>query len=190
MPNFSTLWHDVNANPSALSSIVSAIIAAAIAIMVFTLTQYLTAKRSRTQFLLPKLEELYLLVNDVAKNNARVYKLLKFSLEGDPVALKEVETTDEIELYGHEKAKQIIMYIRLYFPHLATVHQQLFAAQRDLNNLLYLISTSTPPNINDVVNASGQVSNYLRLMEQEIIDNRDILLKERILRGKYRSALD
>lgn len=72
-------------NPSAAASIVSAIIAASVAILVFTFTQYLTRRRDRTQFLTPKLEDLYLLLNQVSENNVKFFRLVYLALPAEEV---------------------------------------------------------------------------------------------------------
>jgi len=53
----------VSANPSAAASIGSAVIAASVALAVFAITQMIARKREATQLLLPKLEQLYVLLN-------------------------------------------------------------------------------------------------------------------------------
>ena len=175
----------IGRNPSAFLSLISAVIAASAALLVFAVTQFLTHKRERVQFLTPKLEELYLLLNKVAEDNTRFFKLAYLSLEGNADARSAIASMDDIELYGHATAKRIIMYIRLYFPRLSRVHQLLFAAQRELNELLFQLHSKTPPDLADVVNASGQVAHFLRLMEEEIIRNRDHLLGDHFLPKRY-----
>jgi len=178
----------ITANPSAVVSLVSAVIAASVALFVFAVTQFLTHKRERTQFLTPKLEELYLLLNEIAENNVTFFKLIYRCLEGDAHARQEMEGMDDLHVYGHRTAKQIIMYIRLYFPRLSRIHQLLFAAQRDLNQLIFYLHSETPPKLSDVVTASGRVGHFLRLMEDEIIRNRDHLLSDHILSKRYRKT--
>jgi hypothetical protein len=136
-----------------------------------------------------KLEELYLLLNKVAEDNTRFFKLSYLSAEGNAHARQEIGSTDELDLYGHRIAKRIIMYIRLYFPRLSGIHQLLFAAQRDLNQLIFQIHSTTPPRPADIVSASGRVGHFLRLMEEEIIRNRDHLLGDRFLPKRYKKTM-
>jgi hypothetical protein len=166
----------ISNNPSAFASLVSAVIAASVALAVFSLSQFITKKRERTQFLTPKLEELYLLLNQVSEDNARFFKLIYQCLIGETNAKQEIEAIDDLEIYGHRTAKRIIMYIRLYFPRLSKIHQKLFAAQRELNQYIFQVHTDKPPDLSDVVQASGKVGHFIRLMEEEIIRNRDYLL--------------
>jgi hypothetical protein len=70
-------------NPSAGAALVSACIAAVVSILVLVLNQAYTRRQHRVQLLQPKLEDLYLLVNEVAERNARVFKLLAGAVAGD-----------------------------------------------------------------------------------------------------------
>jgi hypothetical protein len=78
------------------------------------------------------------------------------------------------------------MYVRLYFPKLSKIHQTLFRAQGKLNKLKWLILTDNPPSQSEIITASGEVSHLLRLMEQELIDNRDVLLEDHSFLKRYK----
>lgn len=176
------------ANPSAAASIASAVIAASVALIVFTVTQMIARKRDATQLLLPKLEQVYLLLNELSEHNARMFKLYHLALEGDAEAQKTLNGLDDPTHYGLDRAKKIVMHIRLYFPALSRIHRMLFAAERQLNMLRYQVSSDDPPEVEDLLMAGGNVGHFLRLMEQEIIDNRDALLKANWLPQRYRSV--
>ncbi len=178
------------ANPSAFASVTSAIIAASVALFVFAVTQFITRKRDRTQFLLPKLEELYLLVNELAEQNAIQFKLFYRFLRGDKDVAKNIAEIDDIDLYGHRRGKKIIMYIRLYFPKLSRIHEMLFSAERELNILKFHSSSDAPPTVEELINASGRVGHFIRLIEQEIISNRDSLLGAGVFPKKYRETTE
>lgn len=180
----------LTANPSAAASIVSAIIAASVAMLVFTITQFLTRRRDRTQFLMPKLEELYLLLNKVAEDNVKFFRLIYLAIEGDEEAIREISTTEELDLYGDRTAKRIILHIRLYFPRLARMHQMLFHQQRQLNGLIFQLHGDTPPDFKAVMIACGLISHFLRLLEGEIIANRDYLLHDHLFPKRYRPATE
>jgi hypothetical protein len=49
-----------------------------------------------------------------------------------------------------------------------------------------VIGSEEPPSIEDLMAASGNVGHFLRLMEQEIIQNQDLLLKANWLLRRYR----
>jgi hypothetical protein len=173
-------------NPSAFASLIAAVMAASVALFVFAVTQFLTARKERTQFLTPKLEALYLLLNKVAEDNTRFFKMICLCLGGSSQAKKDLASTDEQELYGHKTAKEIIMYIRLYFPQLSRIHQLLFSAQRELNDLIFRLHTETPPDQTAILLASGRVGHFLRLTEEEIIRNRDHLLENHWFPKRYK----
>ncbi len=178
----------ISDNPGAFASLASAAIAASIAVIVFALTQFLARKRERAQFLTPKLEALYGLLNEVSQSNATICTLAFQAADGDQGALAKLDGMDHIDLYGHRHAKSIVMYIRLYFPNLSRIHQLLFASQRELNALLWGLRSRTPPNIESLVEAGGQVGHFLRLMEQEIVNNRDALIRDRIWHPRFKRS--
>lgn len=178
----------MNANPAVIGSIASAVIAASVALVVFALSQLLTLKRERNARLTPKLEELYTLLNEVAASNATWCRVSAFAALGDQDALQELKNADDLDLYGHRTAKKIIMYVRLYFPKLGPIHQRLFAAQRELSKLMFKLFTEEPPTDHEVMSAGGEVSHFIRLMEAEIIDNRDSLIGDKVLPKRYRPS--
>lgn len=178
----------VTSNPSAAASLGSALIAASVALVVFAITQMIARRRDATQLLLPKLEQLYLLLNELSEHNARMFKLYHLAMEGDIEAQKTLNGLDDLTHYGLDRGKKIVMYVRLYFPVLARIHQMLFAAERELNVLRYKVRSDDPPHVEDLLMAGGKVGHFLRLMEQEITDNRDVLLKANWFPTRYRAV--
>lgn len=175
-------------NLSAATSLISAVIAAAVAFIVLILNQFFSRRQQRVQFLQPKLEELYLLTNDVAERNARLFKLLVAATHGDIEAKKNLETMDELAAYGHLTAKKMVMLVRLYFPRLSRIHQFLFFAERQLSERIWELSTGEVPSLEALIEASGRVGHMLRLMEQEMVTNRDALLQATVFPRRYRSV--
>lgn len=173
-------------SPSASASLISALIAASVAIIVVCINQSFSRRQQRVQYLTPKLEELYLLVNSVSESNARSFKLLISCLHGDIEAKSKLDNLDELELYGHLTAKKIIMLVRLYFPQLSKIHQNVFSSQRKLNHLTWLLTNNEPPEVDELINISGEVGHMLRLMEQEIIDNKNKLLRSKLINFPYK----
>jgi hypothetical protein len=173
------------ANPSAFASLTSAVIAASVALFVFAITQFVTHKRARTQFLAPKLEELYLLLNELSEQNAEQSKVLYLCAALDEEAKKQLYAMNDLDLYGLRRAKKIVMYIRLYFPRLSRIHQHLFAAEREFNNLKFEMFSEAAPTLEELIDAGGWVAHFLRLMEQEIIKNRDYLLWDKFFPKRY-----
>jgi hypothetical protein len=172
----------------ATSSLISAIIAAAVAIIVVAVNATIARRQQRVQFLQPKLEELYLLLNEVAERNTRLFKLLAAVVEGDIGAKKHLEELDDLEVYGHLTAKKIIMLVRLYFPKLTRIHQLLFSAERKLSQKVWSLSMSEPIEMEELLEASGRVGHMLRLMEQEMVENQRFLLKATTVPRFYRQA--
>lgn len=176
------------AAPAALPALTSALIAAAVAIFVMAVSQYLIFKKGRTDFLTPKLEQLYLLLNELSEHNVTQFKLHSKALGGDAEAIGKIAEMDELDLYGHRRAKKIVMFVRLYFPKLSRAHQFVFAAERELNILQHAIVGPEPPDPEEFMLASGQVGHFLMLMEQELIRNRDLLLHANLLPRRYRAT--
>jgi hypothetical protein len=183
----------ISRNPSAFASLVASVIAASVALVVFALTQLLAARRERKQFLTPKLEQLYLLLSKVADHNVRCFKLVYAVLHAPkdargpifPTDQKLYGSIDEEDLYGHRTAKELIMYVRLYFPNLSQIHQLLFGAQSALNDTIFRIQSGSPPDYSYVERAFGKVAHLTRLMEAEMIRNRDRLLGDYFFFKRY-----
>lgn len=185
MTNFLNALAD---NVSAATSVISALIAASVAFIVLILNQWFSRRQQRVQFLQPKLEELYLLMNDASARNARMFKLLVAATHGDIEAKKHLDGMDELAAYGHLTAKRMVMLVRLYFPRLSRMHQFLFSAERHLSQRMWELSEGQPPSLDALIEASGKVGHMLRLMEQEIVANRDALLQATIFPRRYKSV--
>lgn len=172
----------------ATSSLISAMIAAAVAIIVVVINGTIVRRQQRLQFLQLKLEELYLLLNEVAERNTRLFKLLAAVVEGDIGAKKHLEGLDDLEVYGHLTAKKMVMLVRLYFPKLTRIHQRLFAAERELSQKNLSLSMNEAIALEELLEASGRVGHMLRLMEQEMVGNQGALLKTTTFPRFYRQA--
>lgn len=178
------------AQPAAFASLVAAVIAASVALVIFAVTQLLTSQRERAVFLTPKLETLYLIINQVTSDNTRICHLAFRAIDGDENAREELVEMDHLDLYGHKRAKEIIMYIRLYFPRLARMHQMVFGAQRELNDLLWRVTHKEEVAMRDMVWAGGRVGHFIKLMEQEIVANRGALIKDRVFRRQFKETTE
>jgi hypothetical protein len=179
---------DYLGNPAILTALTSALIAAAVAVFVLAVSQYLIFKKGRTDFLTPKLEELYLLLNEVSEHNVTQFTLHFNALNGDTAARKQLADMDDLDIYGQRRAKKIIMYVRLYFPTLSRAHQRVFTAERQLNTLRHGIVALVKSDPKALIADSGEVGRCLMLMEQELIENRDLLLRANVFPRFYRSA--
>jgi hypothetical protein len=119
-----------------------------------------------------------------------VVKDIYLCLEGNAAAQERLAGIDDLDLYGHRRAKRIIMYARLYFPRLQRIHQHLFDAERQFNDVKFRLFTTAPPSLSEVLDATGKVIHLLRAMEQEIVFNRNHLLRANILPKRYRATTD
>lgn len=175
-------------NPAVFATIVSAVIAASVAVIVFAVTQFLTAKRNRASFLVPKLEELYLTLNEMTADNAIVCTLAIKAIDRNEEALLNLRGMNELDLYGHRTAKRILLYIRLYFPQLSLIHKRLYAARQAVSGLVFKVVTGQMPPMADMLKAAGLVTHFGRLMEAEIVSNRDSLIGDRFWPPRYRQS--
>jgi hypothetical protein len=182
------LFEPLLQNPSTVASLLSALIGASVAILVLMLNQVFSKRQQRVQFLQPKLEELYLMLNEVAERNTRLFKLLVAIVEGDLEAKKHLDELDDLDVYGHPHAKRMVMLVRLYFPRLSRIHQYLFAAERELNHRIWKLSMGDEVSLEEIMEASGRVGHMLRMMEQEMVTNQGLLLKSQFFRWRYRSV--
>lgn len=182
-----TLLNTYLGNPAIMPALTSALIAAAVAVFVMAVSQYLIFKKGRTDFLTAKLEQLYLLTNEVSEHNVTQFRLHFDALNGNAAARQKLADMDDLDVYGQRRAKKIIMYVRLYFPKLSRAHQRVFSAERQLNILQHGIAAMAVPDPEAFIAASGEVGHCLKLMEQELIDNRDLLLHANVFPRLYRS---
>lgn len=178
----------IASTPPVVATLASALISASVAIVVLAASQYLARKSANMQFYAPKLQEVYLLLNDLAEHNSRLFKEFALALNGDAEARGRINALDEIDLYGHGRAKKMIMLVRLYFPRLARIHMALFTAERALNEVRFQAGTARPPDKQKLVEASGEVAKFVMLMEQEMVRNRDLLLGQQLLVRRYRET--
>lgn len=173
---------------SSSASLFYEILDEAVTIALMALNQLFSRRQKRLQFLQPKIEELYQHLNDVAERNTRLFKLLLAVINGDLKAKENLDGLDELELCGHINAKKMIMLIRLYFPDLTRIHQYLFAAERQLGEQIWALSTNTPPTLEALIETSGKLGHMIRLMEQEMVTNQHRLLRSKLFSNAYRQA--
>ncbi|NOD85928.1 MULTISPECIES: hypothetical protein [unclassified Ruegeria] len=182
------LFESILQNPSTFTSLLSAIIAATVAMLVLLSNQIFSRRQQRVQFLQPKLEDLYMMLNEIGERNTRLFKILASIAGGCLVSKKELEEADDLNVYGLIHGKNMVMLVRLYFPKLSRIHQHLFAAERELNQLIWAVSMNEEVSIEDILSASGRVAHLLRLMEQEMVTNQETLLKATVLPRRFRSV--
>jgi hypothetical protein len=174
------------AAPQGAIALLTATLAAAAALLVVFLTQWILGRRARTELLTKKLEELYLSLNDVLAHNLK-------RVEGAlPLFSGSTTTTDlsrnSSERQGLDLHKKIIMYVRLYFPKLSASHQNIFHRNSAINMLIYSIESGIKHEAEELLELSYSYRDAVVAMEEEIINNRNILVKDQLFFRKYNKS--
>ncbi|BAU47837.1 hypothetical protein SVA_1262 [Sulfurifustis variabilis] len=172
-----------SAPPGAIT-LLTAIIGALVAVLVVVLTQWILGRRARTELLTSKLEELYLLLNQASSENVDRYEKLVVHLYRAPEETKPLPL--DRSTYSLDLHKKIIMYVQLYFPHLKPTHVRMFQSNSAITDILYRAGTGEKPTESEIHAAFGSYGDYLRNMEDEIIQNRAILVKDAVLPRRYK----
>ena len=172
--------------PSGAISVLTAIIGALVALLVVVLTQWILGRRARTELLTSKLEELYLLLNQTSSENVERYErlivhLYRVNKETTPLPLD--RSTYSLDLH-----KKIIMYVQLYFPHLKPAHIRMFQSNHAVSNLLHSAASGEHPTEDEIRSAFGDYGDCLRNMEDEIIQNRAILVRDTMWPRHYKAS--
>ncbi len=172
-----------SAPPGAIT-LLTAILGALVALLVVLLTQWILGRRARTEILTSKLEELYLLLNQASSENVDRYEKLVvhlYRVPGDTKSLPLDRSTYSLDLH-----KKIIMYVQLYFPPLKRAHVRMFQSNSAITHILYRAGTGEEPTESEIHAAFGSYGDCLRNMEDEIIQNRAILVKDTLLPRRYK----
>lgn len=182
----SSLLEWLGTAPQGAVAILTAALTALVAVIVALLTQWILGRRSRTELLTKKLEELYLALNEVSAHNVkRAEEVLPYAASG----MHSVQTlaSSSVERQALDLHKKIVMLVRLYFPELSSTHQRVFRRNSRVNELIHRIESGIPSSEEAVVQLSGAYGEALAAMEQEIITNRRLLTKDGLLPRRYRS---
>ena len=166
------------------SKILPVAISAFIAIFIFFISQWFLSRRNSVEFRTKKLEELYLTVNELSNQHAVRFEKIRTIANGDRSYLDDPEHI--IKLYLYDINKQIIMFIRLYFPELSKTHQALFHANKEISNKIFSLTENNEINQEEFISVFVDFGDYLRDLESEIIENRKILVGENILPVAYK----
>jgi hypothetical protein len=160
-----------------------AVVSAAVALVIASITEWRVSKRATRDLLTRKLEDVYVLVNQASEDNLERSRIVH-----EYVATKGQRSGDQIseELYHYGLNKKISMFIKLYFPLLNQSQHRLFEAQRRLNQLIYRVIFHGTVPLAEFELLAARVAVTLRDLEQEMIDNRDILIGTRSPRGYTR----
>jgi hypothetical protein len=178
----------LTAAPQGAIAILTAALAALVAVLVAVLTQWVLGRRALTELLTKKLEELYLVLNEISAHN------LKRVEEAFPLATatpfnKRKISGGSVERQGLDLHKKVVMLVRLYFPKLATAHQAVLRHNSEVNMLIYEAESGPPLSDAHLLELSGAYRDALVAMEEELIENRRILVQDHILPGRYKHAV-
>jgi len=172
-------------NPAGVTTLSAALISAAVAIIVLVISQWVSARRNRKEFLTKKLEELYLLINQIGEHNVERFELL-VKLANKKSKFDNTNAAESIKAYGLDVNKKIVMLIRLYFPNLSQSHQRIFKANREINKIIFNLSSGGETNDTEVNNAITEFTSQLGAFEEEIIQNINILIKSNVFSRHYK----
>lgn len=173
--------------PQGAIAILTAVLTAIVALLVALLTQWTLGRRARTELLTNKLEELYLALNEVSAHNLqRVEEALPL-VTATPFT-KPAISGSSAQRQGLDLQKRIVMLVRLYFPRLAASHQEMFRRNSRVNSLIYAAEHGPPLSEEQLLSLSGAYRDAVVAMEEEIIRNRRILVKDHLLPLWYRSV--
>ncbi len=173
-------------HPEAIVSISSAIVSAAVALIVVILSHWTTSKRERIEHLISKLEELYLLLNKTGELNLDNCNIILRGQNAPKKVMTQLQSLDDV--YCLKLHKKIVMYVRLYFPRLTHTHQKLFQSQLQLNKLVFNFLSSGNLPLPDIIETSRDVGKHLQTIEKEIIDNWPVLVGKRSILKFYKRA--
>ena len=78
------------------------------------------------------------------------------------------------------------MLVRLYFPQLSAAHQTVFRCNSSVNMLIYEAETGPRLSEDRLVALSGAYRDAVVAMEEELTQNRRVLVKDHLLPVRYR----
>lgn len=176
----------LQAAPVGAISLVTAVLAATVAIFVTALTQWVLGRRARTELLTKKLEELYLALNEASAHNVHRFEAARPLVTATPFSKVEFSKSS-VNAQGLDLHKKIVMYVRLYFPKLSAAHQSVFKLNNEVNSLIFEAETGTQLSEEQLLQLSGRYGEALKAMEAEIISNRATLVRENIFPRHHES---
>lgn len=173
--------------PQGAVAILTACLAAIVALLVVILTQWTLGRRARTELLTKKLEELYLALNEVSAHNVKRVEEALPLVTATPFT-KPIIAGGSIERQGLDLHKKIVMLVRLYFPKLSAAHQEVFHRNSSVNSLIYHAENGPPLSEDNLLRLSGAYRDAVVAMEEEVIRNRRVLVKDYLLPRRYQRA--
>jgi len=173
------------AAPQGAIAILTAVLAAVVALLVTFITQWIVGRRARTELLTKKLEELYLMLNEVSDHG------VKRTIEALPLASATPFTRPKIsvgvvERQGLDLHRRIFMLVRLYFPKLSPAHDAVVLCNREVNTLIDDAETGPPLSEDRLLQLSVAYRTSVVAMEEELVLNRRVLVMDHLFPVQYR----
>lgn len=165
--------------------IIPAIISAIVAILLFAFTQWLQARRTSIALLTSKLEELYLLVNELGTSNPVRYEKIRIIVNGDQSYLEDPEHIHKLLLADLDR--KVKMYVHLYFPDLIESYIKLSVSHKPISTLINKLLSGIDIDQDEFSNAIVHYDSHIRSFEKEIIVNRQRLIGEKKWFCRYKS---
>lgn len=171
--------------PQGAVALITAVLAASVAIVVTFLTQWILGRRARTDLLTKKLEELYLALNEVSAHNFNRVEVALPLAVATPFAKPKIEGSS-MERQGLDLHKKIVMLVSLYFPGLSRAHQEIFRRNSAVNTLIYEAEVGPALSAKKLIFLAGAFRDAAVAMEEEIICNRRVLVKDYLWPTRYK----
>jgi hypothetical protein len=170
------------AAPQGAVAILTAVLAAVVAMLVTVITQSILGRRARTELLTKKLEELYLALNEVSAHGVkRTYEALPL-VSATPFTKPKI-AGGPVERQGHDLHRKVFMLVGLYFPRLSTAHEAVALCNRQVNMLIDEAEAGPPLSEEQLLQLSRAYRDSVVAMEEELVLNRRILVKDHLLRA-------
>lgn len=185
------ITNSIFTNSQSLLGLLTAILAAAVAIAVVLLTQWAVGKRSRQELLTKKLEELFLLAIQ-AKSELFIRQNLMLQYlgsKGSSLFLGGNVDEERLKNTRFEDTRYVTMqmYVRLYFPKLRPAFNAHFHVYREVVSTFSRMrdKTQTVPatEINELMESYTKT---YQAFEYEILENRQVLTNDHIFPLQFR----
>jgi hypothetical protein len=174
----------ITQSPPAVLTLTVAFVSASVAFLTAIITQVILSRRAKRELLIKKLEELYLVLNEAASHCVNRYVEVR-KCHYEP----ELATSDDFYLHfmhGLDVQKKIIMYVRLYFPRLSLVYEDIAKAQNQMQELEKGVMSGTNPTAEEVEEVFKKYGKCLAVMEAMIVSNRALLTGSFWVLRRYR----
>ena len=183
-----------------MSSLIPALISAAVAFVVLAISQWVIFWRERSRFLLAKLEDLYNLLLQLGERNLRRFEPLvdAFQQEQDQQhkqlepqyrltrnSFKQVKEANKLsfdQTYAIDLLERIDLLVNFYFAQLGSDLERVFEANRKCTEIL---RAGAPPIYGEVREAAAAFGDSSAVIRKRILAERPVLAK--MFTGKFQA---